>query len=113
MQTFCFNRSEEPLAVGVWHTAFISRTGRDGILEVDEQRKVEGISPGAFTQLSLPLNMYIGGVHDLRDVARKASITESFTGCIQKVSNVPFFLNSSHKEKEWTDVISCSSFGAF
>lgn len=78
-------RSEEPLAVGVWHTAFISRTGRDGILEVDEQHKVEGISPGAFTQLSLPLNMYIGGVHDLRDVARKASITESFTGCIQKV----------------------------
>lgn len=86
MKTFFFNRSEEPLAVGVWHTAFISRTGRDGILEVDEQRKVEGISPGAFTQLSLPLNMYIGGVHDLRDVARKASITESFTGCIQKVS---------------------------
>ncbi|KAF8791124.1 pikachurin-like [Argiope bruennichi] len=78
-------RSVEPLAVGVWHTVFISRTGRDGILEVDDQPKVEGTSPGAFTQLSLPLNMYIGGVHDARDVARKASITESFTGCIQKV----------------------------
>ncbi|GFU18607.1 hypothetical protein NPIL_372691 [Nephila pilipes] len=78
-------RSEEPLAVGVWHSVFISRTGRDGILEVDDQPKVEGISPGAFTQLSLPLNMYVGGVHDARDVARKASITESFTGCIQKV----------------------------
>ncbi|XP_015907469.1 pikachurin [Parasteatoda tepidariorum] len=78
-------RSEEPLSVGEWHTAFISRTGRDGILEVDEQPKVEGTSPGAFTQLSLPLNMYIGGVHDARDVARKAFITESFTGCIQRV----------------------------
>ncbi|KFM59874.1 Pikachurin, partial [Stegodyphus mimosarum] len=78
-------RSEEPLTVGVWHTAFISRTGRDGILEVDEQPRVKGIAPGAFTQLSLPLNMYVGGIHDSRDVAVKASITESFTGCIQKV----------------------------
>ncbi|GFR15204.1 pikachurin [Trichonephila clavata] len=82
------NRSKEPLAVGMWHSVFISRTGRDGILEVDNQPKVEGISPGAFTQLSLPLNMYIGGVHDARDVARKASITESFTGCIQKVTGI-------------------------
>ncbi|KAG8201453.1 hypothetical protein JTE90_024323 [Oedothorax gibbosus] len=77
-------RSEEPLAVGVWHTVFISRTGRDGLMEVDDQPRVRGTSPGAFTQLSLPLNMYIGGIHDARDVARKASITESFTGCIQK-----------------------------
>ncbi|GFY09569.1 hypothetical protein TNCV_4322471 [Trichonephila clavipes] len=99
------NRSEEPLAVGVWHSVFISRTGRDGILEVDNQPKVEGISPGAFTQLSLPLNMYIGGVHDARDVARKASIAESFTETTE-LSNktLPLLIKQRMVEREYAEL---------
>ncbi|XP_013773558.1 pikachurin-like [Limulus polyphemus] len=78
-------RSPEPVEMDEWHTLFVSRTGRDGSLEVDTQPRVEGMSQGAFTQLSLPLNLYIGGVSDLQDVAEKARITASFSGCIQKV----------------------------
>ncbi|XP_076319597.1 pikachurin-like isoform X2 [Tachypleus tridentatus] len=75
-------RSLEPVAMNEWHTLFVSRTGRNGILEVDSQSRVEGMSQGAFTQLSLPLNLYLGGVPDLDDVADSKS---SFSGCIQKV----------------------------
>ncbi|XP_023215950.1 pikachurin-like isoform X1 [Centruroides sculpturatus] len=78
-------RSSEPISMNEWHTVFISRTGRDGILEVDKQAHVEGMSPGAFTQLSLPLNLYVGGVPDFQDTARKAAISTSFNGCIQKL----------------------------
>ncbi|XP_022241619.1 pikachurin-like isoform X2 [Limulus polyphemus] len=78
-------RSLEPVGMNEWHTLFVSRTGRNGILEVDSQPRVEGMSQGAFTQLSLPLNLYLGGVPDLDDVADKADIKSSFSGCIQKV----------------------------
>ncbi|CAN8010414.1 unnamed protein product, partial [Ixodes pacificus] len=56
--------STSPVALGEWHTVRASRTGRLGSLSVDEQPRVEAHSPGAFTQLSLPLNLYLGGVPD-------------------------------------------------
>jgi len=43
------------------------------------------MSPGAFTQLSLPLSMYIGGVPDYETVPIQIKVRTSFKGCIQKV----------------------------
>lgn len=46
---------------------------------------VQILSPGAFTQLSLPLSMYIGGVPDFDTVPTQIKVRTSFRGCIQKV----------------------------
>lgn len=56
-----------------------------GTLQVDDEPEVGGYSPGAFTQLSLPLNLFIGGVSDMKDVSRDASLTQSLDGCVQKL----------------------------
>jgi len=77
-----------------WHTVLISRTGREGTLLVDDQALVSGTSSGAFSQLSLPLNLFIGGAADLKDVQRNVLATNLFSGCIQKVviNNRPLLL---------------------
>lgn len=78
-------RSPEPVSLHEWHTAFVSRTARQGVLEVDNQPHVEGMSTGAFTQLSLPLNLYVGGVPSFDIISHQVGIKSSFRGCIQKV----------------------------
>lgn len=78
-------RSQEPVALNEWHTVFISRTGRSGVLEVNRQPKVEGMSPGAFTQLSLAQNLYVGGLPSFDSVSSQLGVKTSFRGCIQKV----------------------------
>jgi hypothetical protein len=77
-----------------WHTVLISRTGREGTLQVDDQIQVAAMSLGAFSQLSLSLNLFIGGVTDLKDVQRNVFATNLFSGCIQKViiNNRPLLL---------------------
>lgn len=39
-----FNRSEEPLTLGHWHELHVSRTAKNGILQVDKQKAVEGMA---------------------------------------------------------------------
>lgn len=63
----------------------ISRTARLGTLRVDDQPEVGGYAMGAYSQLSLPLNLFIGGVSDLKDVSRDSGVTHSFVGCVQKM----------------------------
>lgn len=69
-----------------WHTIFASRTGLEGVLKVDNQESVYGLALGAFTQLSSPLNLYLGGVARLADLHRNAQATHMFRGCLQRVS---------------------------
>ena len=52
---------------------------------MDDQQYAIGMALGAFTQLSLPLNLYIGGVPSLRDIHQNVQSAEMFGGCIQKV----------------------------
>lgn len=79
-------RSLSPIELSEWHTIYASRTAMMGALQVDEQPEVGGYSAGAFTQLSLPLNLFIGGVADMKDVSRDAGIAQSFSGCVQRVN---------------------------
>lgn len=79
-------KSTERVAMGEWHTIKISRTGRLAILTVDNQLPVEVLSPGAFTQLSLPQNLYLGGVPNFGFVSHNVRSRTAFVGCIQKVS---------------------------
>lgn len=56
-----------------------------GTLKLDDQSEVKAFASGGFSQLSLLLNLFIGGVLDKKDVSSKSEITHSFSGCIQKV----------------------------
>ncbi|XP_037556083.1 pikachurin isoform X3 [Dermacentor silvarum] len=79
-------RSPYPVALGEWHMVKASRTGRLGTLTLDGQPSVEAHSPGAFTQLSLPLNLYLGGVPDPKETAVGADVMQSFVGCVQRLT---------------------------
>lgn len=78
-------RTEHRVSLGEWHQIRVSRTGRLAILEVNNQIPVEVLSPGAFTQLSLPQNMYLGGVPNFGAVSPQVKVRKAFIGCIQKV----------------------------
>uniref|UniRef100_A0A1B6E688 Laminin G domain-containing protein n=1 Tax=Clastoptera arizonana TaxID=38151 RepID=A0A1B6E688_9HEMI len=78
-------RSNEPVTLGEWHELRLSRTGRLAVLQVDRRPPSQVLAPGAFTQLSLPLNLYIGGVPNFDMVSPKVRVRTSFVGCIQKV----------------------------
>ncbi|XP_046662292.1 pikachurin [Homalodisca vitripennis] len=78
-------RSEDAVSLGQWHEVRISRTGRLAVLQVDKKPPSQILAPGAFTQLSLPLNLYIGGVPNFDMVSPKVKVRTSFVGCIQKV----------------------------
>ncbi|KAK6624756.1 hypothetical protein RUM44_011616 [Polyplax serrata] len=78
-------RMDKPVTLGHWHELRLSRTGRFAILQVDDQIPVHALAPGAFTQLSLPQNLYIGGVPNFEMVSPKVKVRSSFLGCIQKV----------------------------
>lgn len=78
-------RSLYPVTMDQWHVIRVSRTARLGTLQVDDQPEVGGYSMGAFSQLSLPLNLFVGGVSDMKDVSRDSGVTHAFVGCVQKV----------------------------
>ncbi|CAH2010765.1 unnamed protein product [Acanthoscelides obtectus] len=78
--------SRRRVQMGEWHQIKVSRTGRLAVLIVDDQPMVEALSPGAFTQLSLPLNMYLGGVPNWSSVSPQVAVRSAFVGCIQKVA---------------------------
>ena len=80
--------SSAPLALHEWHTVKVTRTGRDGTLKVDDQRPVRGMSKGSYTQLTLTLDLFIGGHRNFDEVVTTADVSEPFKGCVQKVNNV-------------------------
>lgn len=78
-------RSESPVQLGEWLEIRVSRTGRLASLEVENEPAQEILAPGAFTQLSLPLNLYLGGAPSPEMFTPKMKTAASFVGCIQTV----------------------------
>ncbi|XP_065220791.1 pikachurin-like [Planococcus citri] len=78
-------RSAYPIALDEWHTLKISRTGRLAVMRVDSQPYTQVMTPGAFVQLSLNLNLYVGGVPNFDIISPKIKTTASYVGCIQKI----------------------------
>ena len=78
-------RSVRQVALYTWHTVRFTRQGRRGRLQVDDQPVELGASKGAFTQLTLSLDLFVGGHRNFDEVARLASVDRGFHGCIQKV----------------------------
>ncbi|XP_054439927.1 pikachurin [Pteronotus mesoamericanus] len=79
-------RSEDPLALGHWHELRVSRTAKNGLLQVDKQKVVEGMAAGGFTQINCNTDIFIGGVPDYNEVKDKSGIRKPFSGSIQKIT---------------------------
>uniref|UniRef100_UPI00398F6E33 pikachurin isoform X2 n=1 Tax=Pristiophorus japonicus TaxID=55135 RepID=UPI00398F6E33 len=78
-------RSREPIALHEWHEVKVSRTAKNGILQVDDQRPVEGMAEGAFTQIKCNTDIFFGGIPDYDNVRRNSEVLEPFTGSIQTI----------------------------
>ncbi|ESP03639.1 hypothetical protein LOTGIDRAFT_224298 [Lottia gigantea] len=78
-------RSLKPLELNVWHVVRVERTGLQGTLVVDDQLEMEGDAQGAYTQLTLLENLFIGGHSNYDETSKHVNMTSSFSGCIQKV----------------------------
>ncbi|XP_022454655.1 pikachurin isoform X4 [Delphinapterus leucas] len=78
-------RSEEPLTLGHWHELHVSRTAKNGILQVDKQKIVQGMAEGGFTQIKCNSDIFIGGVPNYDDVKKNSGILKPFSGSIQKI----------------------------
>ncbi|XP_004678161.1 PREDICTED: pikachurin isoform X2 [Condylura cristata] len=78
-------RSEDPLTLGHWHELRVSRTAKNGILQVDKQKVVEGMSKGGFTQIKCNTDIFMGGVPSYDDVKKNSGILKPFSGSIQKI----------------------------
>jgi len=61
------------------------RHGPNGILQLDGEPAINGTAKGAFKQLTLTLDLFVGGHRNFDEVARNADVSKSFRGCIQKV----------------------------
>ncbi|CDQ85423.1 unnamed protein product [Oncorhynchus mykiss] len=78
-------RSEEQVSIGTWHELRVSRTAKSGILQVDNQRPMEGIAEGAFTQIKCSSPLFIGGVPQYDKTKSAAAVLRPFSGTIQKL----------------------------
>ncbi|XP_073537940.1 pikachurin isoform X1 [Phyllobates terribilis] len=78
-------RSEKPVSLGQWHEARVSRTAKNGLMQVDNQKQVEGMSEGGFTQIKCNPDIYIGGVPDYDMVKKNSGVLRPFSGSIQKL----------------------------
>ncbi|KAJ7335041.1 hypothetical protein JRQ81_012982 [Phrynocephalus forsythii] len=78
-------RSEEPISLNQWHELKVSRTAKNGILQVDQQRPVEGMAEGAFTQIKCNPEIFIGGVPNYDNVKKNSGVLKPFSGSIQKI----------------------------
>ncbi|XP_053159968.1 pikachurin isoform X2 [Hemicordylus capensis] len=78
-------RSEEPVSLNQWHELKVSRTAKNGILQVDQQKPVEGMAEGAFTQIKCNPDIFIGGVPNYDNVKKNSGVLKPFSGSIQKM----------------------------
>ncbi|XP_041041451.1 pikachurin [Carcharodon carcharias] len=78
-------RSKEPIALNHWHEVKVSRTAKNGILQVDDQQPVEGMAEGAFTQIKCNTDIFFGGIPDYDNIRKNSEVLQPFTGSIQNI----------------------------
>ena len=70
-----------------WHLVRVFRTGKSGILNVDDQSPIEGYSKGGYVQLTLMQDLYVGGHRNYDETSGYLEVEQSFVGCVQKVGS--------------------------
>ncbi|NXU35218.1 AGRIN protein, partial [Drymodes brunneopygia] len=79
-------RSREPVPLNTWVSVRLERSGRKGILRVNDGDTVMGESPVPHLVLNLKELLYVGGAPDFSRLARAAAISSGFQGAIQRIS---------------------------
>ena len=74
--------SSSSIDLNKWHTVTISRTGRFGFLQVDDQPIISGESAGSFTELNIEGDLWLGGFSQLADISALSGVDTGFSGCI-------------------------------
>ena len=89
------DRSSSKVALMTWTRVTISRRGRDGTLQVNDDEPTVGRSRGPATQLNLPMTLYVGGLPVTADPA--SGVTAGFIGAIQRVGEIHCEITFVHK----------------
>ncbi|KAK2705466.1 hypothetical protein QYM36_015752 [Artemia franciscana] len=78
-------RSPMQLALKEWHTIKVLRTGKQAILRIRGQPDVEGETSGAYVEMTLTEQLYVGGLPS--DLLPNAGLEEikGYSGCIQQI----------------------------
>ncbi|NXI04242.1 AGRIN protein, partial [Pachycephala philippinensis] len=83
-------RSKEPVPLNTWVSVLLERSGRKGVLRVNNGERVMGESPVSRGVPHMVLNLkepfYVGGAPDFSKLARAAAISSGFEGAVQKIS---------------------------
>ncbi|TRZ07641.1 hypothetical protein HGM15179_019466, partial [Zosterops borbonicus] len=79
-------RSEEPVPLDTWVTVLLERSGRKGVLRVNNGHRVMGESPVPHMVLNLKEPLFVGGAPELSRLARAAAISSGFQGALQRIS---------------------------
>ncbi|NWZ86949.1 AGRIN protein, partial [Poecile atricapillus] len=73
-------RSKEPVPLNTWISVLLERSGRKGVLRVNNGERVTGESPVPHMVLNLKEPFYVGGAPDFSRLARAAAISSGFQG---------------------------------
>ncbi|XP_033375262.1 agrin [Parus major] len=83
-------RSKEPVPLNTWISVLLERSGRKGVLRVNNGERVTGESPKSRKVPHMVLNLkepfYVGGAPDFSRLARAAAISSGFQGAVQRIS---------------------------
>ncbi|XP_075459745.1 agrin isoform X4 [Ascaphus truei] len=83
-------KSKDRIPLNSWVSVSLERSGRKGLMRINNIEQVTGESPKSrkapHTALNLKEPLYVGGTPDFSKLARAAAASTSFEGAIQKIS---------------------------
>ncbi|XP_041425259.1 agrin isoform X3 [Xenopus laevis] len=79
-------KSKEKIPLNKWVSVSVERSGRKGLMRINNMEQVTGESPAPHTALNLKEPLYVGGTPDFSKLARAAAASSSFQGAIQKIT---------------------------
>ncbi|GBP15490.1 Agrin [Eumeta japonica] len=77
--------AQAPITKGRWHRARVTRLGRHGSLQLDQNPAQRGHSASPLTHLDLSISLFIGSLPGFVRAHKLSGVTSSFIGSIQRV----------------------------
>ncbi|XP_053308487.1 agrin isoform X3 [Spea bombifrons] len=83
-------RSKDEVPLNTWVSVTLERSGRKGLMRINNKEQVTGESPKSrkapHTALNLKESLFVGGAPDFNKLARAAAVSTGFKGAIQKIT---------------------------
>lgn len=77
--------SSSSVDLNTWHTVTITRSGKQGTLQVNDEPTVSNSSQGSLTGLNLGDYLWLGGHTNHIDISAFSGISNGFMGCISSL----------------------------